>query len=151
VLLGQTLETAVIIHLPPHLGGLFGRDALIELFSPEKALEDEVRAAPLFLAGGGLEELLAQAPAAQVVNGLKALEDEVSFLAQGIDGRWHRAKCLYTHAKAKAKTGAITLFLIPGHFAVTHPIDRNHAARPPPPLCPIRRIRPLLPNCIVKA
>jgi len=95
VLLGQTLETAVIIHLLLNLGSLFGRDAVVELFPMEKALENEVRAPLGGLARWGLEKLLAQTTATEVVDGLHIKEDEISFFAQGLNLSRHE-QSVYT-------------------------------------------------------
>jgi hypothetical protein len=98
------LEAAVIIHLLLDLRGLFGRDALAEFLPVEKALEDEVRAAPARLPGRGFKELLAQGAAAEVVNGLQVLQEDGSFLAEGIEKFWHARNCIYTHTISNQKS-----------------------------------------------
>jgi hypothetical protein len=85
-LFGQCLEAPVVGHVLLHLLGLVSGDALGELLAVEVALEDVIGAA---LAGGEAlgraEELPAQRAAAEAVDGLHLLEDEVPLLADGVD------------------------------------------------------------------
>jgi len=68
-----------------HLSGLLGRDAVAELFSAEKPLEDEVRAALCLLAWSRLKELFTQAATPQAVDGLHIVEDAIPCLAQRVE------------------------------------------------------------------
>jgi hypothetical protein len=79
------LKAAVIVHLLLDLGGLLGRDAFTELFALKETLQDKVRAAALGLAWSGLEELFAQGPAAEVINGLHILKQGTSFEPERIE------------------------------------------------------------------
>ena len=84
IFLGEMLELAVVVDLLLDNGRLRGGDALVELLSVEEALENEV--GPLSgLGGTGLEELFAQRAAAQAVDGLHVLEDEVALLEKGVE------------------------------------------------------------------
>jgi len=82
VVLGERLKTAVIVHLFLHLRGLLGRDAFAEFFTAKKALKDKVRATLFSLSRMRFKELLAEGPAAELVNGLHLLEEEVSFFEE---------------------------------------------------------------------
>jgi len=77
-LVGQGLEVPVISHILLDLGGLVRRHALGELFTAQETLQDVIRAAR----GGirvrlGFEKLLAQAAAAEAVDGLHLLENSL--------------------------------------------------------------------------
>lgn len=93
-----------MIHLLLDLWGLFGGDALAEFFPVEKALEDEIRAAATRLPGRGFKELLAQGAAAKAVNGLQVLQEDGSFLAEGIEKLWHEGYCIYTNTISNQKS-----------------------------------------------
>jgi hypothetical protein len=84
---GQGLKPLVVGDLGLHLGRLLGGDAAGELFALEIALEDEIGAE--FFAIGGAEELLAEAAAAEAVNGLHFLEDGLALLLERFELRLH--------------------------------------------------------------
>ncbi|MEI2724646.1 MAG: hypothetical protein V9H26_14230 [Verrucomicrobiota bacterium] len=85
VVFGQGLETAVVVHVLPDLGGLVPRDALGKLFPAEESLEHIIGAAAGGGAAGRLEELLAQGAAAEGGDGLQLLEEALLLLAEGVE------------------------------------------------------------------
>jgi hypothetical protein len=85
VFFGKALESAVIIHLCLDLRRVRGRNALTELFSVEKPLEDIVRAAATGLAWWNLKKLFAQRAAAQAIDALHLREEALTFLEKRIE------------------------------------------------------------------
>lgn len=91
---GQGLKPLVVGDLGLHLGGLLRRDAAGEFPALEIALEDEIGAE--FFAIGGAEELLAEAAAAEAVNGLHFLEDGLALLLELVKREFH-GPIVYIH------------------------------------------------------
>jgi hypothetical protein len=84
------LEALVIVDLLLDLRGLIGGDALGELFAPEETLEHKIRAAfGLGPAFGGGENLLAEATAAEGIDGLHFLQHGGAIQDEGLDLRLH--------------------------------------------------------------
>jgi hypothetical protein len=116
------LETPIIIHLLLDLGGLFGRNALVELFTVEEALEDKVRAALSRVARGGFEELLTEGTATEAVDRLHLLKEELPFLEERIELIWHGSYCIYIDTICKPQNTNGTVLIDLGYLRVTHPV-----------------------------
>jgi hypothetical protein len=82
---GQGLKAAVIIHVLPDLADLVLGNALGDLFALEEALQDKIRAEFGGGLGFGAEELLAEATAAEAVDGLHVSEDSLALLKELIE------------------------------------------------------------------
>jgi hypothetical protein len=76
------LEATIIGDFLLDLGGLVGRDALGELFAAKEALEHIIGTAAGGATAAGLKELLAQATAAEAVDGLHFSDERRLFLKQ---------------------------------------------------------------------
>jgi hypothetical protein len=86
---GQGLKAAVIIHVLPDLADLVLGNALGDLFALEEALQDKIRAEFGGGLGFGAEELLAEATAAEAVDGLHVSEDSLALLKELIEMGFH--------------------------------------------------------------
>jgi hypothetical protein len=120
VILGQGLKAAVVVHVLLDLGGLVLRNTLGELLAAEETLQDVVGPAAGGAGAGAGEELTAQGAAAEAVDGLHFLEEELLLLAEGVNVGFHRIMYLCQYNMRAASLRPVT-FRREGYSAATHP------------------------------
>jgi hypothetical protein len=121
---GQGLKAAVIIHVLPDLADLVLGNALGDLFALEEALQDKIRAEFGGGLGFGAEELLAEATAAEAVDGLHVSEDSLALLKELIEIGFHLTLLYHCRYNTQGQNPpACLLFdfgLLYGHTPISH-------------------------------